>query len=417
MLSKSNILLLEKLIHLGKRLERTRIYELLEPWIFDGYDVAEVQKAGKIISSFIGLPNLTFVINFTRQENNTAGHVELNNNSDEGVFIEIDEKFKSENEIILAILAHEICHKLIHINGLTQFGYENEILTDVATVYTGLGKLSLNGCETENVSTDTKWVGDKTTTTTTTTTTKQAVGYLKRGQFAFLYNVVCNMRKIPKEYATTGLNSYAINALNESTYNHDEELFHNDFLLQLANEILGGFNHQYHLVSANSIKLIKTMQANLESVIETDKLTHKKIKTTNEKFLTKATESLKPERLNYIKNLLLYHELTNLNSLYIDETSELTSLNKAIEKLLTNSDGKFQINLDIRDILYSIKCPICGNNMRLKQNKLVKIKCTKCKYSFIIDNTKIENLNDSDRKETKKTFRMKLKEIIALLKE
>jgi transposase-like protein len=413
MISTSNILLLEKLIHLGKRLERTRIYELLEPWKFDGYDTIEVQKAGKKISDFIGLPNLTFIINYTKQGKNTAGHIELNNNSDESVFIEIDEKFKPENEIILAILAHEICHKLVHINGLTQYGYENEILTDAATVYTGLGKLSLNGCETKKVSTDTKWNGDERTTTTTTTT--QTVGYLKRDQFAFLYNVVCKMRNIPNEYATKGLNSQALNAINGVIYNHDEELFHNDFILQQANDILESFNHQYHLVSAKSIKLIKTLQANFESVIETDKSIHKKIKTINEKYLIKATEDLNPKRLNYIKNLILFNELNYLGPLYENELRELTFLNNSIGNLLNKLNGKFQINLEIRDSLYNIKCPVCENNMRLRQNKLVKIKCTKCKYSFIVDNTKIESLNDSKRK--KKSFIRKLKEMIAILKE
>lgn len=415
MLSTSNILLLEKLIHLGKRLERTRIYELLDPWKFNGYDAVEVQNAGKKISNFIGLPNLTFVINYIQQEKNTAGHIELNNNSDEGVFIEIDEKYKSENEIILAILAHEICHKLIHINGLTLFGYENEILTDAATIYTGLGKLSLNGCETKKVSTDTNWNGNEKTTTTTTTT--QSVGYLKRDQFAFLYNVVCNMRKIPKKYATKGLNSDALNALNENQYNHDEELFHNDYLLQQANEILTSFNHEYHLVSANSIKLIKTMQSNFEQVFETDKLIHKKIKSTNDKYLTKATENLIPDRLNYIKNLMLLNELNDLDSLYDNEVKELTFLNNSIGNLLSKLNGRFQTDLDNRDSLYSIKCPVCGNSMRLRQDKLVKIKCTKCKYTFIIDNTIIGSIKGNNKSSSKKTLRIKLKEIIAILKE
>jgi len=415
MLSTSNILLLEKIIHLGKRLERTRIYELLEPWNFNGYDVVDVQKAGKKISSFIGLPNLTFVINYTQQEKNTAGHIELNNNSDEGVFIEIDAKYKSENDIILAILAHEICHKLIHINGLTLLGYENEILTDAATVYTGLGKLSLNGCETKKFNTNTKWNVDGNTTTTTTTT--QTVGYLKREQFAFLYNIVCNMRKIPKEFATKGLNFNALNALNESQNNHDEELFHNDYLLRKANDILDNFNHKYHLVSAKNINLIKTLQFNLEDVIETDKLIHKKIKSTNENYLAKATENLNPERLNYVKNLIVLNELNNLDSLYYNEGNELAVLNNIIENLFTNLNGRFQINLDNRENLYNIKCPVCGNTMRLKQDKLVKIKCTKCKYSFIIDNTIIDNLKESDRKRAKKTFRRKLKEIMAILLE
>ncbi|MFZ4799927.1 MAG: hypothetical protein ACOYMA_20725 [Bacteroidia bacterium] len=415
MISNSNILLLEKLLHLSKRLERTRIFELLEPWNFKGNDIIEVQKAAKKISDFIGLPNLTFIINYTQQEKNTAGHIELNNNSAEGVFIEIDEKYKSESQIILAILAHEICHKLIHINGLTLYGYENEILTDTATVFSGLGKLSLNGCEVKNISSNTEWNGSEKTTTTTTTTNK--VGYLNREQFAFLYNVVCNMRKIPYEYATKNLSDDVLNALLKNEYNHDEEIFQNDFIRSKSIDVLEKFNHQYHLVSAENLKLTKTLQFNIESLITSDRIIHNKIKSTNEKFITKATENLNPERINYIKNLLLLNELDNLHSLYESEAKELILVNNTIKELFANLNEIFLINIVNREILYNIKCPVCGNLMRLRQDKLAKIKCTKCKYPFLVDNTSVENIIECESPKTRKSLSKKLKQIIAILKE
>jgi len=417
-MNNSNKLLLEKIIHLGKRLEKNRIYELLDPWLIDGYNSIEIQNAGKKISNFIGLPNLTFVITFTKQDKNVAGHIELNNNSDEGVFIEIDEKFKSEPEIILAILAHEICHKLIHINGLSQFGYENEILTDIATIYTGLGKLSLNGCETVNISTDTQWSGDERTTTTTTTT--QKVGYLSRSQFAFVYKIICKMRRIPNDYAITGLNGKAIEVLNGVFFNQNDNLFYNDFALKEVNETLKKVNNDIHLISALNTKLSKTIQSNIELVNEINRTIHKKIKSTSKKYIDKANEELKPESLNFVKNLLLIDELEKLERVYKNEEREIISINSQYLDFLfkENENGVFSLNLNNRDALYNIKCPVCQHSMRLKQDKLVRIKCLKCKYSFIVDNTTIEHRNsDKSASSTKKSIKQKFKEIISILKE
>ena len=417
-MNNSNILLLEKIIHLGKRLEKNRIYELLEPWKINGYDSIEVQNAGKKISNFIGLPNLTFVITYTTQDKNVAGHIELNNNSDEGVFIEIDEKFKSEPEIILAILAHEICHKLIHINGLSQFGYENEILTDIATIYTGLGKLSLNGCESINISTDTQWSGDERKTTTTTTT--QKVGYLKRSQFAFLYKVICEMRRIPNDYAISGLNGSAIEVLNKVYFNHNDNLFYNDYALKEVNETLKKVNNDIHLISALNTKLSKTIYNNIEVAKETNRTIHNKIKSTSKKYIDKANEKLKPESLNFVKNLLLIDDLEKLERIYQNEEREIISINSQYFGFLTkqNKNRIFPINLNNREVLYNIKCPICQHSMHLKQDKLVKIKCLKCKYSFIVDNTTIEQINsDKSKSLSKKSFKQKFKEIMSILKE
>lgn len=415
LLSSSNVNLLEKLFYLGKRLEGDKIYELLEPWTFNGFDLIEVNKAAKKISNFIGLPNLTFVINLIKQDENTAGHIELNHNSDAGVFVEIDEKYKTNNDTILAILAHELCHKFIHLKGLGQHGLENEILTDVATVFTGLGKLSLNGCEMNTISYEHQKNEGGSKTITTTTTNK--VGYLKREQFAFLYNVVCHMRRIPGKYAMSGLNYDATNAINNNQYNHSEDFFHNDFVFNKLKEKFTKFNHQFHLVLANNEKLIKTIQFNVNSALETNKKNHKRIKSNYEKYLNKANENFSPDRLNYVKNLILFNEVENIDGLYESETQELSNLNNDLSRFLTNLDGKFEVNLKDRDFLHEIKCPICENKMRLKQDKLVKIKCNECKYIYIVDNQFINylNKNESSRKKPN-TFWEKMTRILKIFK-
>lgn len=157
--------LIEKIHLLESRLGENLIHPLLEPFEFKSYNIIEVQEAGKLIAKHIGLSDLTFIISYSQQKSTVAGHINLNNSKD--VFIEIDNKFENNYQIVLAILAHEICHKYLHINKIKLFpDYENEILTDITTVYTGLGKISLNGCITKSVSSD--YYNNAIHTTTTT---------------------------------------------------------------------------------------------------------------------------------------------------------------------------------------------------------------------------------------------------------
>jgi transposase-like protein len=226
------------------------------------------------------------------------------------------------------------------------------------------------------------------------------------------------MRNIPGEYAKRGLNNNALDAIKVSQYDHDEELFNNDFILKKVHDTLDHFNNQYHLASAKNLKLIKTLESNFDEVIEADKVAHKKIRSTNEKYIAEASENLNPTRLNYIKNLITLYELNNLESLYNDEVKELSFLNSEIFKLFNNLNGRFHINLKNREKLYNLNCPACGNSMRLRQDIMARVKCTKCKYSFIVDNTMIDNLEDKNSVlKAKNSFIRKLQKIIAIIKK
>jgi hypothetical protein len=411
----TNLLLLEKLYHLGAELEKDAQYEMLDPWVFKSHDLVQVQKAARKISEFVGLPNLTFVITYSKQNHGVGGHIELNNNSNEGVFIEIDEKYKNEYEIVLAILAHEICHKLIQINRLTQIGYENEILTDVATVYSGLGKLSLNGCETYGTSSKSQWLG-KTSTTTITTTYK--VGYLNRSQFAFLYKAVCKMRRIPKRNMMKKLNYSGSTALNSIKFNPLGELHHNEYAISEIPETFKKNYERLQIKSALNIKSMKLLEISLREAMRFDNDIHIKIKSTIDSFSPKIRNNNNLDSLIFLKNLILFEELNIISSKFSIEEKEIGRQNSLLVSCLTElSSANFKAyEIKSRDDLYTIDCPVCKNRMRLNQDKLVKIKCTKCNYGFIVDNIPDQNINLKKRTKTR-LLMLKLKEIIAILKE
>jgi len=406
MITQQQILFLEKILHLGKDLENKNKFEILEPWDFNGYDPIEIQKAGKKISNFIGLKDLTFVITFKKQEEGIAGHIELNNNSDEGVFIEIDESYKSEPSIILAILAHEICHKIIHVNGLTQFGYENEILTDIATVFCGLGKLSLNGCE---------LIRTITTNNTRNTTTKK-VGYLVREQFSFVYNVICNMRKIPDKIRLKGLTNEVIISLSENQSKHFDFLYSNEDTSKNIESILHKKNKKNHLILSENIKLLKIYQDNFKTIKSVNSSIHKKINLEIKDTLSEAIKKMPHINLNYIKNILLYNKTNNNQSEFHEEINHFKKLNRNFKELLFTLKGSLSLNLENRNSLYDVLCPICNNKMRLNQDKLVKITCTKCKYKYMIDNSIIRK-DTSQKKEKKTSYKNKWKKIMNIIKE
>lgn len=203
----------EKVILLEKALGAKVTYQILEPFCLDPTDIVAVQQAAKHIAQFVGLHDLTFIVAFSKQEENVAGHTELYNGQKE-VFIEIGSDIARFAPAVLATLAHEITHKYLHRHGLrveegTNDQGENEVFTDIGAVFLGLGKLMLNGCECRRFQLE-----DSPGSTTMHTETFR-VGYLDRARFAFVYRLVCAMRNVPTSEFERGLSAESIHALRE----------------------------------------------------------------------------------------------------------------------------------------------------------------------------------------------------------
>ena len=211
---------IQKIILLEKQVGTKINYQMLEPFSLDSTDIIDIQTAGKKIAEFIGLHGFTFIVATAKQKKKVGGHIELNYGEKE-VFVEISDGILKFSNAVLATLVHEISHKYSHLNGIScgtgpVHEYENEVLTDITAVFLGLGKLMLNGCECQNVHQEQISGGINTITDTLKS------GYLDRSQLAFVYRLICAMRKIPSKVYDRGLTLDSIQALKECNLHYGD---------------------------------------------------------------------------------------------------------------------------------------------------------------------------------------------------
>ena len=126
----------------------------------------------KSMLDFVGLRNYETDVKFSTTSNGVAGYItSANNTTEKTVHINISEKYKNNWKSCIAILAHEICHKLLAVNGLYDDDVEtNETLVDLATIYVGFGNLILGG-----------YVSDSK---------DQIIGYLKLDNYKIAHHIV-----------------------------------------------------------------------------------------------------------------------------------------------------------------------------------------------------------------------------------
>jgi ssDNA-binding Zn-finger/Zn-ribbon topoisomerase 1 len=375
--------LVEKVNLLERRLAIGWRHSLLEPFFFDSGDVIAVQQAAKQIAKHIGLPDLTFVIYYSQQEKNVGGNIndgELNNL----VYIEIDNDFKSHHDVVLAILAHEICHKYLSYNNIKLFpDFENEILTDVATVYTGLGKLSLNGCE--------KAIENFDSLGQTSKISSIKIGYLSRQQFAFVYRLINEMRRVPEIGFLHGLTLEAKNEVVAISNSFSEyftfEPFSNEFTLSEINAVTENEVECCLTVLAQMKKNLVFIEKIRESAESKVISQHHFIRDSLNELKSKALQTKSLQSSTYIKNLALIEEIKCFRDTLIEKNSLITELLDQSDSFILNikNEASQLIKFDVSDFLLTFQCPICHKAMKISQKKLGKVRCPKCNYTFIID--------------------------------
>jgi len=201
-----------KLLLLEKAVGHKVSYRILDPFHLhtasaDGY--IEIQTAAKRIADFVGLTGLTFLIEPTRLAEGTCGQIELQSAGSE-VFIQISPDLFAFPSAVLATISHEISHKFLHSNQIAWGDnpadhYHNEVLTDIAGVFLGLGKLMLNGHCVERI---VEGASGRTTHT-------RKVGYLEGNQLAFVYLLTCHMRQADQKESLNGLAPDAVTILQQ----------------------------------------------------------------------------------------------------------------------------------------------------------------------------------------------------------
>jgi hypothetical protein len=178
-----------------------------------------LNEAIKILSNFIASPTAPIIEKWKGSENplTNSNYDFLSDDTPPG-FIKYNGPYHSRIELNItnkhspfimgAILAHELTHhfldsKNIHLTDVE----ENERLTDLATAYLGLGKLTLNGYEPLTWSVIRK---DKKYNYSYT------VGYLNSYDMALIHNKISLFRHINSEKALANLTDTSLSLVNEA---------------------------------------------------------------------------------------------------------------------------------------------------------------------------------------------------------
>jgi DNA-directed RNA polymerase subunit RPC12/RpoP len=374
-------------------------YQILDPFPLHSKDIIGIQNAGKIIANFIGLSDYTFVIGINKLEKNVGGHIETEHGKKQ-VFIEISEEILKFKDAVLAILAHEITHKYLYVNNVSFSNkYENEILTDIAAIFLGFGKLMLNGGENENIWKNYYFGGS------TTITDKLGVGYLDRSKVAFVYLLVCNMRNVSEKEYISNLSNRSIQILKKSK--KDYCCIFNNYRNKLneTNKLLSNFRsivYESQLILCDGNKKLVYLQKSNEHIEKyfLEEI-HKKIS----KILLEYDELLKENEydpcLRFL-NILKFNQDRAKFKLEMKDNIVIIKRYQEILSMLTSYSKKYSnvIPEPSSDIFNIMICPNCKTKLRIPEDKNnLSIKCPNCKYQFIVDTlSSIENKPPSIKK-------------------
>lgn len=355
---------------------------------FNANDIISIQNEAKRMMEFIGMKGYTTVVTFCTTDDNTAGNINLNKSNE--VFIQISNKLKKErrryNDAVLSVLAHEIGHKYLYVNGLyLNDNLENEYCTDVATFFVGFGTLTINGCFEEYTSEDRHADGG-------VTIVKQILrsGYLTLRSYFTVHQIVCKIHNIDflegiNEYMRFYISPYKNDSI-RSTLISREALIKK---FKLQSESLANTMREICMMK----EYLRIKEKQILSLYE------KNDKRFNHLLLNKEAVKEKP------------YAAMHMLHLSDPEGAEENKLSRFLEFV---EPENYEL---IDNILVNIQCPFCGkiSNNKLSERglKIVKCQCGKIFYwdsrpitiSRDVNNKTDESVNTEESAKGSKTHR------------
>lgn len=379
----------EKLILLEQKTGVTVPYRLMAPFTAPFYDHLSIQKAAKQIADFIGLTGFTFIVAIAKQKEKVGGHIDLATDGKE-VFVEVDEDTMKFPDAVGATLCHETCHKWLRVNGVeSPIEYENEILTDISTVFLGLGKVMLNGSKATNVRYETVPNGTRTITETMTS------GYLDRDQLAFVYRLVCAMRNILMAEYMQDLNSEAVQAIqmcDASFGHHYDARFHRP---GITHESVSRFHDAIVTLQREMAELDKNLAYIRKSCCETlDGFLsqgHKQLESLRQKTAAVTEKTGFDPALNFLQAIKNKFELERLDDQLRSlgqDTGSFLEHTRVLGRHLYRSSDKFPAPMP--NMFSIVTCRQDGTKLRLpEQSGDIIATCPTCKYRFAYNTTSV----------------------------
>ena len=323
-----------------------RLYESSRD--FNSSDTVSVQKEASRMLKHLNMGQYLALISYVTEKPNAGGHIELNDADDSlNVFIDISIDLKGNNAAVLCVMAHEICHKLLHIRGFRgPTTDENEVYTDLAAIYSGFGRLILNGCHQEWTTTKTVPEGTQIVNHTSD------IGYLKIEDYAYAYALMNTFYGIPDNNWTTGL---AVNA-KEALYGIrisplDGKEF--DKKMLLTKQKFGDLMRDINLIESGLRDIKRRINTQLSK-------------------LDYSAEVRSSE--GFTKPITAYSLI--LEPLMDQEAKKLLGIRKNLTKVT-----------DIHN-LQTVFCPYCGTDIRFtppfEDERFITVSCRSCGKSFIV---------------------------------
>jgi hypothetical protein len=373
---------IDKLILLEQKTGAKAGYRVMPPLTAPFKDCLAIQAVARKIAESIGLEDFTFIISTAKQKEKVGGHIDLSTGGRD-VFVEVDSDMMKFPDAVAATLCHELCHKWLQVNGIrSPIEIDNEILTDITSVFLGFGKIMLNGCRTTNVRYETIPNGTRTITETMT------AGYLDRDQLAFAYGLVCAMRSVPLTDFMQGLNAeaaFAVKMCDSSLGHHYASRFHGleatqATVAQFTSRVAGAQN-----TMADLDKHLTYIKRSLcESVAGFLKAGHKKLESLRQKIEAMTQNTSHDPALRFLQAIQIEIEVKRLSNEVGSVSQEAVSFlehTRAIGHQLSRNSHRFPPPSPT--MFNIVTCPHDGTKLRLPENSgdLI-VTCPKCKYRF-----------------------------------
>jgi len=359
-------------------------YRVMPPITEPFRDTLAMQSVGRQIAEFIGLTDFTFVIAVAQQKDNIGGHIDLSTRGKE-VFVEVASDMMKFPDAVAATLCHEACHKWLQVNGLeSPIKSDNEILTDITSIFLGFGKIMLNGCSTANELYENAGINTET----------MKVGYLDRDHLAFVYRMVCAMRKIAAWDYMNGLNRGALSVVHGCDLSHGHLYEQNFHRPDIALDAITNLKEQMVEVQRSFADLNKYLTYTKKSFCETidDFLStgHITLDTFNKKTVPLNDEP--DPALCFLRaiqsNFEVKQMVTEVNTLN-NEAYGLLQHAKTLCSLLNQFSLKFPTPSP--EMFNIVTCPKDGTKLRLPENSGdIIATCPTCKYRFAYNTNTLE---------------------------
>ena len=373
----------EKLILLERKTGANVQYRIMPPFMVPFHDHLSIQKTAKDIAEFIGLTGFTFIVGVAKQREKVGGHIDLCVEGDNVVFVEIDGDMMKFPDAVGATLCHEVCHKWLQLQGIASpVKIENEILTDITSVFLGFGKIMLNGCKATKVSYETIPNGTRTITQT------MASGYLHRDQLAFVYRLVCGMRNIPASDSMQGLNpeaSQAVRACDLSLGRHYDSRFHRpETTQQSVEDFQSEIIDLQHVMADLDKHMVYTRKSFCETIDAFLTSSHKDMESLQQRAAAMTEETEADPALRFLRSIQKHHELNRMCETLRavgNDSQALLRHARSVGRHLARNGKRFPA--PTANMFTIVKCPKDGTKLRLPENSGNLIAtCPSCKYRF-----------------------------------